>query len=75
MNLPRSLTAALDDLLTRAFAEEGEDITSLADLGRGCGARARKWSVASAPSFRELPSCLRLFAFLSPPASRGAPRD
>src|ERR1017187_6715782 len=33
MNLPKSLTAALDDLLTRAFAEEGEDITSLAVFG------------------------------------------
>src|SRR5512141_170087 len=26
MNLPKSLTAALDDLLTRAFSEEGEDV-------------------------------------------------
>ncbi len=67
MNLPKSLTAALDDLLTRAFAEEGEDITSLAVFGPAARVAAkmvcRERAVVSAAAF--LP---RLFAFLSPPA-------
>src|SRR5450756_3229166 len=67
MNLPKSLTAALDDLLTRAFAEEGEDITSLAVFGPAARVAAkmvcRERAVISGAAF--LP---RLFAFLSPPA-------
>ena len=67
MNLPKSLTAALDDLLTRAFAEEGEDITSLAVFGPAVRVAAkmvcRERAVVSGAAF--LP---RLFAFLSPPA-------
>src|ERR1035441_10555711 len=67
MNLPKSLTAALDDLLTRAFAEEGEDITSLAVFGPAARVAAkmvcRERAVVSGAAF--LP---RLFAFLSPAA-------
>ena len=67
MNLPKSLTAALDDLLTRAFAEEGEDVTSLAVFGPAARVAAkmvcRERAVVSGAAF--LP---RLFAFLSPPA-------
>jgi len=67
MNIPRSLTAALDDLLTRAFAEDGEDITSLAVFGPAARVAAkmvcRERAVVSGAAF--LP---RLFAYLSPPA-------
>src|SRR5450755_5096714 len=67
MNLPRSLTTSLDDLLTRAFAEDGEDITSLAVFGPAARVAAkmvcRERAVVSGAAF--LP---RLFAFLSPPA-------
>ncbi|HMA30162.1 MAG TPA: carboxylating nicotinate-nucleotide diphosphorylase [Thermoanaerobaculia bacterium] len=67
MNLPKPLAAALDDLLTRAFAEEGEDITSLAVFGPSARVAAkmvcRERAVVSGIAF--LP---RLFAFLSPPA-------
>jgi nicotinate-nucleotide pyrophosphorylase (carboxylating) len=67
VTLPRELTRALDELLTRAFAEEGEDITSLAVFGPAArvGARmvCRERAVVSGAAF--LP---RLFAFLSPPA-------
>ena len=67
MSLPRSLTTALDDLLTRAFAEDGEDITSLAVFGPAARVAAkmvcRERAVVSGAAF--LP---RLFAFLSPPA-------
>ncbi len=61
------LTADLDDLLTRAFAEDGEDITSLAVFGPAARVDARmvcrERAVLSGAAF--LP---RLFAFLSPPA-------
>jgi nicotinate-nucleotide pyrophosphorylase (carboxylating) len=67
MTLPRHLAAALDDLLTRAFAEDGEDITSLAVFGPAARVAARmvcrERAVVSGAAF--LP---RLFAFLSPPA-------
>jgi nicotinate-nucleotide pyrophosphorylase (carboxylating) len=67
VKLPRELTHALDDLLTRAFAEEGEDITSLAVFGPAARLAAkvvcRERAVVSGAAF--LP---RLFAFLSPPA-------
>ena len=68
MKLPKPpLTADLDDLLTRAFAEDGEDITSLAVFGPAARVRAkmvcRERAVISGAAF--LP---RLFAFLSPPA-------
>lgn len=68
MKLPKPpLTADLDDLLTRAFAEDGEDITSLAVFGPAARVSARMVSreraVIAGAAF--LP---RLFAFLSPPA-------
>ena len=68
MKLPKPpLTADLDDLLTRAFAEDGEDITSLAVFGPAARVAAkmvcREHAVISGAAF--LP---RLFAFLSPPA-------
>jgi nicotinate-nucleotide pyrophosphorylase (carboxylating) len=68
MKLPKPpLTADLDDLLTRAFAEDGEDITSLAVFGPAARVAAkmvcRERAVISGAAF--LP---RLFAFLSPPA-------
>jgi nicotinate-nucleotide pyrophosphorylase (carboxylating) len=68
MKLPKPpLTADLDDLLTRAFAEDGEDITSLAVFGPAARVTAkmvcRERAVISGAAF--LP---RLFAFLSPPA-------
>jgi len=64
---PRELTLALDDLLSRAFAEEGEDVTSLAVFGPAARVSARMISreraVVCGAAF--LP---RLFAFLHPPA-------
>lgn len=66
--LPRELREALDDLLTRAFAEDGEDITSLAVFGPKARVSAamvcREKAVACGTAF--LP---RLFAFLHPPAA------
>src|ERR1039457_2471724 len=65
MNLPKSLTAALDALRTRGFAEEGEDIPSLAVFGPAARVAAkmvcRERAVVSGAAF--LPA---LFAFLSP---------
>lgn len=62
------LRHALDDLLTRAFAEDGEDVTSLAVFGPAARVTARmvcrEPAVAAGVSF--LP---RIFAFLHPPAS------
>ncbi|MEO8586534.1 MAG: carboxylating nicotinate-nucleotide diphosphorylase [Acidobacteriota bacterium] len=68
MKLPKPpLTADLDDLLTRAFAEDGEDITSLAVFGPAARVTAkmvcRERAVICGAAF--LP---RLFAFLSPAA-------
>ncbi len=66
--LPRDLREALDDLLTRAFAEDGEDVTSLAVFGPRALVSAamvcRERAVACGMAF--LP---RLFAFLHPPAT------
>jgi nicotinate-nucleotide pyrophosphorylase (carboxylating) len=66
--LPRDLALALDDLLTRAFAEEGEDVTSLAVFGPAARVSARmicrERAVVCGTAF--LP---HLFAFLHPPAS------
>lgn len=66
--LPRDLALALDDLLSRAFAEEGEDVTSLAVFGPAARVSARmicrERAVVCGAAF--LP---RLFAFLHPPAS------
>ncbi len=66
--LPRDLREALDDLLTRAFAEEGEDVTSLAVFGPKARVTAtmvcRERAVVSGTAF--LP---RIFAFLHPPAA------
>ena len=65
---PKDLAHALDDLLTRAFAEDGEDITSLAVFGPRARVLARmvcrERAVVAGVSF--LP---RVFAFLHPPAS------
>jgi nicotinate-nucleotide pyrophosphorylase (carboxylating) len=62
------LRHALDDLLTRAFAEDGEDVTSLAVFGPAARVTARmvcrEPAVVAGVSF--LP---RIFAFLHPPAS------
>lgn len=62
------LRHALDDLLTRAFAEDGEDVTSLAVFGPAARVTARmvcrERAVVAGVSF--LP---RIFAFLHPPAS------
>ena len=66
--LPRDLREALDDLLTRAFAEDGEDVTSLAVFGPKSRVSAalvcRERAVVCGTAF--LP---RLFAFLHPPAT------
>jgi len=66
--LPRDLREALDDLLTRAFAEDGEDVTSLAVFGPKARVTAamvcREKAVACGTVF--LP---RLFAFLHPPVT------
>jgi nicotinate-nucleotide pyrophosphorylase (carboxylating) len=65
--LPRDLAEDLDDLLSRAFAEDGEDVTSLAVFGPSARLAARlvcrERAVIAGAAF--LP---RLFAFLSPPA-------
>lgn len=65
--LPRDLAEDLDDLLSRAFAEDGEDVTSLAVFGPAARVAARilcrERAVVAGAAF--LP---RLFAFLSPPA-------
>jgi nicotinate-nucleotide pyrophosphorylase (carboxylating) len=66
-NLARDLAEDLDDLLSRAFAEDGEDVTSLAVFGPAARLAARvvcrERAVVAGAAF--LP---RLFAFLSPPA-------
>lgn len=66
--LPRDLREALDDLLTRAFSEDGEDVTSLAVFGPKARVSAamicRERAVVCGTDF--LP---RLFAFLDPPAA------
>ncbi|MGE5347205.1 MAG: carboxylating nicotinate-nucleotide diphosphorylase [Acidithiobacillales bacterium] len=63
----RELALALDDLLSRAFAEEGEDVTSLAVFGPAARVSARmvlrERAVVCGTAF--LP---RVFAFLHPPA-------
>jgi nicotinate-nucleotide pyrophosphorylase (carboxylating) len=65
--LPRDLAEDLDDLLSRAFAEDGEDVTSLAVFGPATRLSARivcrERAVVAGAAF--LP---RIFAFLSPPA-------
>jgi len=66
--LPKDIARALDDLLTRAFAEDGEDITSLGVFGPSTRVSARmvcrEPAVVAGAAF--LP---RLFAFLYPPAT------
>jgi nicotinate-nucleotide pyrophosphorylase len=68
VRLSRELLDALDDLLSRAFAEDGEDITSLAVFGPSARVSARmvcrEEAVVCGLAF--LP---RLFAFPHPPAS------
>jgi nicotinate-nucleotide pyrophosphorylase (carboxylating) len=51
--LPRDLRDALDDLLTRAFAEEGEDVTSLAVFGPAAGVSARLFAFLHPPARAE----------------------
>lgn len=68
MQLTKELAHALDDLLSRAFAEDGEDITSLAVFGPAARVSAvmvsRERAVIAGAAF--LP---RIFSFLHPPAS------
>jgi nicotinate-nucleotide pyrophosphorylase (carboxylating) len=68
VKLSKDLAIALDDLLTRAFAEDGEDITSLAVFGPAARVSGkmvcREDAVISGLIF--LP---RLFSFLYPPAT------
>lgn len=65
--IPRDLREDLDDLLSRAFAEDGEDVTSLAVFGPAARLAARivcrEKAVVAGAAF--LP---RVFAFLAPPA-------
>jgi nicotinate-nucleotide pyrophosphorylase (carboxylating) len=67
ITLSRDLAEDLDGLLSRAFAEDGEDVTSLAVFGPAARLSARivcrERAVVAGAAF--LP---RLFAFLSPPA-------
>lgn len=68
MKTDRRLVEALDDLLARAFEEDGEDVTTLAVFGpkaRVSGEMVcRETAVVAGTAF--LP---RIFAFLHPPAS------
>lgn len=68
MKIDRHLVEALDDLLARAFAEDGEDITTLAVFGPKTRVAAdlvcRETAVVCGAAF--LP---RVFAFPHPPAS------
>lgn len=64
---PRELTLALDDLLSRAFAEEGEDVTSLAVFGPAARVSARMVSRERAVICGTI-FLPRIFAFLHPPA-------
>jgi nicotinate-nucleotide pyrophosphorylase (carboxylating) len=59
--LPKDIARALDDLLTRAFAEDGEDITSLGVFGPSTSVFARMVC-------RE-PAVVAGAAFLHPPAT------
>lgn len=65
--LPRNLAEDLDDMLSRAFAEDGEDVTSLAVFGPAARLSGRivcrERAVVAGAAF--LP---RVFAFLSPSA-------
>jgi nicotinate-nucleotide pyrophosphorylase (carboxylating) len=65
--IPRDLAEEFDDLLSRAFSEDGEDVTSLAVFGPAARLSARivcrERAVIAGAAF--LP---RIFAFLSPPA-------
>ncbi len=67
MKLPKDLARPLDDLLSRAFAEDGEDVTSLAVFGPAVRVSARivtrERAVIAGAAF--LP---RIFAFLRPAA-------
>lgn len=67
MKTDRRLVEALDDLLVRAFAEDGEDVTTLAVFGPKARVEAdmvcRDAAVVAGVAF--LP---RVFAFLHPPA-------
>ncbi len=68
MKIPRELAGPLDDLLTRAFAEDGEDVTSLAVFGPAARVTgrlvARESGVVSGVAL--LP---RIFGFLRPEAT------
>jgi len=67
VKLPKDLARPLDDLLSRAFAEDGEDVTSLAVFGPAVRVSARivtrERAVIAGAAF--LP---RIFAFLRPAA-------
>ena len=68
MKLSRELIRSLDDLLSRAFAEDGEDVTSLAVFGPAVRVRGvivtRERAVVAGAAF--LP---RIFGFLHPAAT------
>ncbi len=68
MKLSRDLARSLDELLSRAFAEDGEDVTSLAVFGPASRVRGsivtRERAVIAGAAF--LP---RIFGFLHPPAT------
>jgi nicotinate-nucleotide pyrophosphorylase (carboxylating) len=67
VKLPKDLARSLDDLLSRSFAEDGEDVTSLAVFGPAVRVSARvvtrERAVIAGAAF--LP---RIFAFLRPTA-------
>ena len=67
MQLPKEIARPLDDLLSRAFAEDGEDVTSLAVFGPAVRVTARivtrERAVIAGAAF--LP---RIFEFLRPAA-------
>ncbi len=67
MKLPKDLARSLDDILSRAFAEDGEDVTSLAVFGPAVRVSGqiviRERAVIAGAVF--LP---RIFAFLHPAA-------
>jgi len=71
LTLPKRLAHALDDVLARAFAEDGEDVTSLAVFGPKTRIAARmvcrERAVVCGVAFVE-----RVFSFPHPPAATRA---
>jgi nicotinate-nucleotide pyrophosphorylase (carboxylating) len=67
LTLPKRLAHVLDDVLTRAFAEDGEDVTSLAVFGPKARLSARMVCRESAV-VAGLACVPRVFSFPHPPA-------